>query len=82
MKKLLVLVVMVLGCDDGHDLIDLSKKAAPAYVVPGCEPLDANRTHGESDLRHDAGAPDADCSCPDGGDIVVLPGCGVICGLQ
>lgn len=62
----LMLVLVMVSCDDGPDLIDPAQPAAVA-VGAGCAP------------PADAGA---DCTCPDGGDIVVLPGCGKLCGLE
>lgn len=64
----LALAFVFNGCADGPDLYRRADAAVVALTA-GCE----------SPPPADAG-PDP-CACPDGGDIVVLPTCGVICGL-
>ena len=63
---LLLLLLMCATCDDGRDLID-PPVVTPVTAGSGCSP------------PPDAGP---DCTCPDGGGIVVIPGCGVVCGLE
>jgi hypothetical protein len=67
----LTLSALAFGCSDGNDLIDLTP-GPDAAAVAGCA----------VNPPVDAGTPDMDCSCPeDGSQIVVNPGCGIICGL-
>lgn len=61
-----ILVLAIVSCSDGPDLIG---PPAPAAVIagPGC-------------AVPDAGAPDAlDCTCPDKHGNCALPACGVFC---
>lgn len=61
--------LLICGCDDGPDLIG-PPEAKETPVVSGCAPPTPTQ-------QSDAGS----CECTDAGDqIVVMPGCGVICG--